>query len=288
MVITGFLLVIFLALLFYTRAMSNQIWGVFARNSEILNQYSFSTPNKLKLEKTNIDEFDGLNQILEKMSDRLSKDYIASKEFSANAAHELQTPLAIIRSKCEDLLSTDQLTESILHSIHEIYKSTDRLSGITKALLLLAKIDHGQFNEEEQIGLKEIIVEKLDFYREIIEEYGLKINLSIKNDCQIFMDKRLTILWIQNILVNAIKNSPKGKELDIILDHKQLSISNYGDKAIQYPEQIFNRFYKENRGKESLGIGLAIVKKIADHYQMEINYSFKDFKHTFTFQFPAC
>lgn len=268
--------------------MSKQIWGIFERNSEILKQYSFSTPNKLELEKTNIDEFDNLNGILRKMSDRLSKDYIASKEFSANAAHELQTPLAIIKAKCEDLFSKDELSEESLHSIHEIYKSTDRLSGITKALLLLAKIDHGQFNEEEKICLKEVISEKLDFYKEVIEEYGLKFNFTIENSCQVFMDKRLATLWVQNILVNAIKYSPTHKELDISLDQNRISISNYGEEAIQQPEQIFNRFYKESDGKDSSGIGLAIVKKIADHYGMEISYSFKDFKHTFTFQFPAC
>lgn len=288
LVITSFLLVIFLALFFYTRVMSKQIWGIFERNSEILKQYSFSTPNKLELEKTNIDEFDNLNGILRKMSDRLSKDYIASKEFSANAAHELQTPLAIIKAKCEDLFSKDELSEESLHSIHEIYKSTDRLSGITKALLLLAKIDHGQFNEEEKICLKEVISEKLDFYKEVIEEYGLKFNFTIENSCQVFMDKRLATLWVQNILVNAIKYSPTHKELDISLDQNRISISNYGEEAIQQPEQIFNRFYKESDGKDSSGIGLAIVKKIADHYGMEISYSFKDFKHTFTFQFPAC
>ncbi|NOU59887.1 sensor histidine kinase [Marinifilum caeruleilacunae] len=288
LVITGLLLIIFLALLFYTRIMSRQIWGVFERNSELLNKYSFASPDRLVLEKTNIDEFDGLNQVLEKMSDRLSRDYLASKEFSANAAHELQTPLAIIRNKCEDLLSESDVKESAIHSIHDIYKETDRLSGITKALLLLAKIDHGQFNEEEKICMTEIIREKLDFYAEVIEEYDLKINLSTVNDCMLFMDKRLAILWVQNILVNAIKNSPKSKELDIILNGNKLSVSNFGDEAIQQPEQIFNRFYKENRGKESSGIGLAIVKKIADHYQMNIKYSFKDFKHTFTFEFPAC
>jgi len=102
------------------------------------------------------------------------------------------------------------------------------------------------------------------------------------------MDKRLATLWIQNVLINAIKHSPKQKQMDIILNEQELSISNFGEQAISNPELIFNRFYKESDGTGSTGIGLAIVKKITDHYHMDINYSFKNFKHTFTFQFPVC
>ncbi len=287
-VISIFLGSIFLVLMYYNKYMSESLWKDFRRNMITLKTYSFTSKEKLNLLHTDIDEFDDLNQVLIKMSDRLGKDYQSSKEFSANAAHELQTPLAVIRNKCEALFSKDELPEDTIQSIREIFVSTDRLSGITKALLLLAKIDHGQFNENEKICLKKIITEKLNFYQEIIEDKNIKINLTSIEDCSLFMDKRLAILWIQNIIINAIKHSPENKKMDITLNKSELSISNFGEQAIKNPELIFNRFYKENDGKGSTGIGLAIVKKITDHYQMKISYSFKDFKHTFTFQFPIC
>lgn len=287
-IISIFLGSIFLVMMYYNKYMSKSLWKDFKDNLDTLKSYSFTSKERLKLQTTNVDEFDDLNRVLIKMSDRLGKDYQASKEFSANAAHELQTPLAVIRTKCESLFSKNDLSSDTIQSIREIFVSTDRLSGITKALLLLAKIDHGQFNEEEKICLKSIISDKINFYREIIEDRNLNIKFTSENDCVLYMDKRLALLWIQNVLVNAIKHSPNHKDLEIEIKKNQLIFSNYGEEKIKNPDQIFKRFYKESDGKESTGIGLAIVKKITDHYNMQINYSFKNFKHTFTFQFPAC
>jgi len=287
-IISFFLGSIFLVMLYYNKYMSESLWKDFKNNLTTLKNYSLTSKNKLQLIHTNIDEFDDLNQVLVKMSDRVGKDYQASKEFSANAAHELQTPLAIIRNKCEALFSKNDLSEDTIQSIREIFVSTDRLSGITKALLLLAKIDHGQFDDNEKICIKKVLSEKLKFYKEVIEDKGLKVNLIANKDCFFSMDKRLATLWIQNVLINAIKHSPKQKQMDIILNEQELSISNFGEQAISNPELIFNRFYKESDGTGSTGIGLAIVKKITDHYHMDIHYSFKNFKHTFTFHFPIC
>ena len=284
--ISSFFLVVILAMLLFIRSINQQIFLTFKENLTRLKSFSFTSKNKLELSETNIDEFDDLNQVLLKMSDRLGKDYQASKEFAANAAHELQTPLAIILNKCEALFSNTALPSETIESIREIYVSTDRLSGITSSLLLLAKIDHGQFDKEEKICLKEIIGERIIFFQEIIDIKGLIIKLNAEKNCTLFLDNRLAILWIQNILINAIKHSPDGSALEIQLTKTHLSISNCGEKAIEHPEQIFNRFYKESSISDSTGIGLAIVKKITDHYHIEIEYTFKDFKHTFTFQFP--
>lgn len=277
---------IFLLVLLFTHKMNSMLWGTFNKNVELLKQYSFSLEHKLQLNQTGIKEFDDLNLVISKMSDRLEKDYQASKEFSANAAHELQTPLSIIRNKCEDLFSYTELDKKVIDSIREIYVSTDRLSGITKALLLLAKIDHGQFNENEEIILNQFIKSKIDSFDEILEDKKLIINFQSTGNCIIHMDKRLVNLWIQNIIVNAIKYSPDGKEIDIRLDSNNLSVSNFGENAIQHPEQIFNRFYKESEQVDSSGIGLALVKKIADHYKIKSEYVFEEDKHKFKFKLP--
>jgi len=277
---------IFLLVLLFTHKMNSMLWGTFNKNVEVLKEFSFNLEHKLQLNQTGIKEFDDLNQVISKMSDRLEKDYQASKEFSANAAHELQTPLSIIRNKCEDLFSYTDLNEKVIDSIREIYVSTDRLSGVTKALLLLAKIDHGQFNENEEINLNQFIKSKIDSFTEILDDRNLKIIFQSTGNSSIHMDKRLVNLWIQNIIVNAIKYSPDGKEIDIKLNNNLLSVSNFGEKAIQHPEQIFNRFYKESEQVGSSGIGLALVKKIADHYRIESEYIFEKDKHIFKFKLP--
>ena len=94
--------------------------------------------------------------------------------------------------------------------------------------------------------------------------------------------------FCQNIFINAIKHSSDGEKIEIFLSKDQFQISNYGEKPIKHPEKIFNAFYKESPNKGSTGIGLAIVKKIADYYHINITYSFNDFKHIFTFKLYRC
>ncbi|WP_321294854.1 HAMP domain-containing sensor histidine kinase [Marinifilum fragile] len=274
---------IFVLVLLFTQKMNTILWGTFNTNVELLKKYSFNSNNQLNLKNTGIDEFDDLNHVITKMSYRLEKDYAESKEFSANAAHELQTPLAIIRNKCENLFSETDLDDKTIQSIRKIYLSTDRLSGIVKGLLLLAKIDHGQFNETEEISLRKLFTLRIRNLDDILQDRNLSVDISVSEDCKVKMDKRLANLLIQNITANAINHSPISKIIEVKISKTQFSISNYGETSIKEPELIFKRFYKESPNTNSTGIGLAIVKKIADHYGMKIQYSFKDFKHTFTF-----
>lgn len=274
---------IFVLVLLFTQKMNTILWGTFNTNVELLKKYSFNSNNQLNLKNTGIDEFDDLNQVITKMSYRLEKDYAESKEFSANAAHELQTPLAIIRNKCENLFSETDLNDKTIQSIRKIYLSTDRLSGIVKGLLLLAKIDHGQFNETEELSLRKLFTLRISNLDDILQDRNLSVDISASEDCKVKMDKRLANLLIQNITANAINHSPISKIIEVKISKNQFSISNHGETAIKEPELIFKRFYKESTNPNSTGIGLAIVKKIADHYGMNIQYSFKNFKHTFTF-----
>lgn len=282
------LLLIFIGLLLFTQRLNTSLWKTFNRNREKLKFYSFYPPRKLELAQTGIDEFDALNEVLSLMSNRLETDYTASKEFSANAAHELQTPLSIIRNKCENLFSESNLDQKTIETIREIYLTTDQLSGISKALLLLAKIDHGQFHENDQISFNEIFNDWMNSFQDVIQDRELNLTISATDNCQTRMDKRLANLLTQNILVNAIKHSKNGEEISISLRKNYFSISNSGEKAIQKPDLIFNRFYKESQSSRATGIGLAIVKKIANHYKIKIDYEFKDFKHLFTFKLKDC
>jgi signal transduction histidine kinase len=282
------LLLIFLGFLFFVQKLNTMLWGTFNKNVIQLKSYSFSTPSKLNLSPTGIDEFDELNLVLSKLSNRLEEDYIASKEFSANAAHEFQTPLAIIRNKCENLFSDPNLNESTVQSLREIYLSTDRLSGITKALLLLAKIDQGQFHDNQTISINQYIKTGVATFEDIIQDRNIVVSVREENPCNVCMDKRLTDLMIQNLLTNAIKNCPNGKDIQILLEEKQFSISNYGDTPIKNPEFLFNRFYKESQLNNSSGIGLAIVKKIVDHYEYSIQYTFRNKRHIFSVDLNNC
>ncbi|PKQ63475.1 hypothetical protein BZG02_08860 [Labilibaculum filiforme] len=282
------LVLIFIGLLLFTRQLNLSLWRAFNSNLDKIKNYSLTPPTKLELATTGINEFDELNEVLSMMSSRLEKDYTATKEFSANAAHELQTPLAIIRNKCENLFSNSNLDKDTIETIHDIYLSTDKLSGITKALLLLAKIDHGQFNEKDRVSFNEIFSYWQHAFQDVLQDRNLSVTISATGNCQILMDKRLANLFIQNIFINSVKHSKDGKEIAISFSKNAFTITNSGEKAIDQPDLIFNRFYTESKNIGSTGIGLAILKKIADHYKINIDYTFKDFKHIFTFELEDC
>lgn len=282
------LVLIFIGLLLFTNRLNSSIWKTFNNNLEKIKSYSFAPPSKLELAATGINEFDDLNEVLLLMSNRLEKDYTATKEFSVNAAHELQTPLAIIRNKCENLFSNTELNKETIATLRDIYLSTNKLSGITQALLLLAKIDHGQFNEKNLVSFNENFKNWIDSFHDVILDRKLNVSISATDNCKLLMDKRLANILTHNIFINAIKHSTDGQNISISLSRDQFSVSNYGEKPINQPEKIFNRFYKESQSNSSTGIGLAIVKKIADHYKITIVYSFKDFNHIFTFHLNNC
>ncbi|MGE4587188.1 MAG: sensor histidine kinase [Mangrovibacterium sp.] len=282
------LVFVFAGMFVFARRFNARIWEIFNQNVKNMRSYSFDPPSRLTLARTGIDEFDELNLTLTRMSDRLEKDYTATKEFSAHMAHEMQTPLAIIRNKCEHLFSDSNLSAGTAGILRDIYLSADRLSGTLKALLLLAKIEHGQFHANDLISFNELFRFWQDALNEVLIDHHLSVSVSATANCRYRMDKRLANLLVQNVFINAVKHSSKGEKIEIFLSKGQFRISNPGDKAIEHPHKIFETFYKESPQSGSTGIGLAIVRKIADYYRINITYSFNNFKHTFMFTMPSC
>ena len=88
-----------------------------------------------------------------------------------------------------------------------------------------------------------------------------------------------------NLISNAIKYSKKEEIITIISNQSSLMVSNFGEKALENPGQLFQRFYRESNGTKSTGLGLAIVKKICDLYQFKVSYKFEEKHHVFSVAF---
>ncbi|MCT4615600.1 MAG: HAMP domain-containing histidine kinase [Marinifilaceae bacterium] len=274
---------LFVFVLVFTNRMNLVIWRDFNDNLIHLKTFTFNSRQELKLKKTNIYEFDFLNSVLEEMSNRLRREYSDSVEFSANVAHELRTPLAVIQSKCENLFSKQTMKEDDIIEIRNIYTSSQKLSYTINSLLTLSKIDNDLFNKMSNVSVNDLIKSKLKKLNDIISYNELEISIVEKGEFVCLMDLRLAELFVNNLIGNSIKHIEGGKKMEILISDNYFSISNSGLKSLVRPDSVFDFLYKESENKESSGIGLAMVKKIADLYGLESNYRFDDKKHIFYF-----
>lgn len=244
------------------------------------------TKNKpLEIGKTSTSEFIQLRKEILAMTEKARNDYVQQKEFIENASHEIQTPLAVIKMKCEILLQSEENNEQQIKSYNAISESANRLSKLNNALLLITKIENKQFQTNEQINLQQVIEKNLLNFEELISLKNIKLNTTFLQSPNLQMNLVLADILISNLLNNAIKHNIEGGRIIINLSKQELLISNTGIELFINPETMFQRFFKEKSNSGSLGLGLTIVKKIIDLYNMEISYIFKDHLHILKIKF---
>jgi signal transduction histidine kinase len=239
----------------------------------------------LTLTNTGISEFDELNAVITALTDKVISDYKTLKQFSEDASHELQTPLSIIRAKVESLLNMHHPTLEQTEIIQSIYSSVERLSKLSRSLVLLTKVENRQFRDIQQINLKESIQHRLFEFQELIQLKKLKVKTQFADDGMIHMSPSLADILINNLISNAINHNLVGGIIEIELFEHEFIICNSGEKQLETPEKIFERFHKQNQASKSIGLGLAIVKKICDTHNMKVSYSFKVDRHCFRLEF---
>ena len=132
-------------LLFLNRLTSRNAWKAFYMTIDKLNKYDINSQSDLQFNKAEVKEFDDLNKVLVTMTNKIKEDYLNLKEYTENASHELQNPLAIINAKMELLLQSGDLNEKQYKAVIASYEASNRLSRLNKTLLLLAKIENRQF-----------------------------------------------------------------------------------------------------------------------------------------------
>ncbi len=258
---------------------SKKIWKPFYTNIDKLKNFSIQDQNSIELAPSNIDEFKELNTSIKNLTQKLQSDFNSLKEFSENASHEMQTPLAIMKSKIELLLQSSDLTKEQSEQLQSIYQAGNRLSKLNKTLLLLAKVENQQFSNKEEISFKILIEKSLDNY----EDFIINKNITIQTELSDHISSANTILvdtLISNLLSNAIKHNISNGKITITYTKDTLVFSNTGNPLKGNPENLFNRFKKESTLKDSLGLGLAIIKQICDVNHWQLNYSCEKEVHT--------
>ena len=284
--ITWIMLLVFVGLfavmMLFNWLISENVWRPFRETLQKIRTMELGEIPAIHFEKTNTDEFSELNASLNSMTQKIYSDYRSMKEFTENAAHEMQTPLAVAQSKMELLLQDEHLKESQIETIAQASTALSRLSKLNQSLLLLAKIENNQFTAEDTISLTEVTQKYLRLFEEILQDKGLRLQTDFQHPFPVRMHAFLADSLISNLLGNAIKyNQPNG-EIHITVSKKEFCIRNTSNLPAIDPQQLFKRFHSSgSTGESSNGLGLAIVKRIADNHRLHIHYEKEGDLHSF-------
>jgi signal transduction histidine kinase len=196
----------------------------------------------------------------------------------------LQTPLALFQTKIDSLLQLE-LNKEQLSVVSSLNNDVSRLNRLNKNLLLLSKIDNESFLEKSNIVLKDYIEKHLDFFTEQAKAKNITVITEFSFNLVINGNPALTEVLINNLFLNAIRHNEKNGKIIIRIQENQIVYLNSGQKTPLVIEKLFNRFSKTNPSSQGNGLGLAIIKKIAELNQWKIDYDFHDQLHSFTVKF---
>lgn len=270
------------------------IFRLITQNSLI---YFYDTVNKIKdfkvdkntsikLLDNDIDEFETLNKVLLSMTDKIKKDYNNLMEYNQNASHEIQTPLAIIQSNVEQLIQSEELTKEQVKTLYHILEATTRLSKLNRALLQLVKLEGGQYSKLFDVNIKSIVSANISQLKDIIEAKNIKLSTKLYSSKKIKINPDLIELLIFNLLKNAINHNVPNGQINVLLRQNTLSIANTGVDCALDLDRLSKRFIKGSQSN-SLGLGLSIITKICDIYELNLLYSYFDKTHTFEVNFDS-
>ena len=268
-----------------SRLMSKQILSPFNQLVKSIQSFTLKQKGPIKLPETASYEFKELNQFLEKMTNKALEDYRALKEFSENASHELQTPLAIMRGKLELLMETN-INEEQASFILSIQNAVQKLSAVNQSLTLLTKLENQEY-QPQRFDFSLLVDKTIAALRELIEMKSIRLTTEIAPAVNINLNPLLADILFTNLLNNAIRHNVANGSINIVLTPASLVIENTGEQPKTNIEELFKRFKKDNQSSDSTGLGLAIVKQICDLNNFNISYQYMNGIHSLTVNFSG-
>lgn len=287
-----FLLIISLLLVglyVITNRLSVNIWRPFYETLDQIEKFEVDKSRLPRFAESDIEEFDRLNKSIGKLVKKNISIYHSQREFVENAAHELQTPLAVFQAKIDTLIQSSDFTAEQFKLLSSINDSVSRLNRLNKNLLLLSKIENDNYNynynEIQEITLNEAVGKHLDFFSEQAKAKNLVVKTEFEGIITIRSNPVLLEILLNNLFMNAIRHNVNNGQILVSFSINSITFSNTGVPHSLVPDKLFNRFSKSNPSEQGNGLGLAISKKITDLYNWRISYSFTNNFHSFTVSF---
>ncbi len=276
-----------MTLLLASFLISSWLFQPFQKTLNKIKGFNLKNNEAVSFSNTSTKEFKQLNGFISQMTDKARRDYISLKEFSENAAHEMQTPIAVAKGKLELLLESPNFQEEQLPLIQSAQAALSKLSKLGQSLSLLTKIENDEFTGRESTNFSEVVEQSVFTFKDICELKNLNLESEITPNIPLPINTAVADILVSNLLKNAVRyNLPDGW-IRVKMDKENLIVENPGNPPSVPTSQLFERFRKSNQSGASLGLGLAIVKKICDVNQLKVDYTFIEGIHRLTVKFPT-
>lgn len=281
-------IVIMIALFLVMERVPQKLWQPFRLTLERMGKFNVEKGTVPDLPQTNVKEFSQLNQMLTEMMERSVRSYRLEKEFTENASHELQTPLAVAMVEIDNLMQDTTLNEKQMGALQNINVELRHMSRLSRNLLLLSKIENNQYRQETAVSVADKIKSLQPMWQSLCVDKTMTFSLDAST--LVYCNEVLLESLLNNLVVNAIRHCTPQGEIKVTLKDKALTVSNTSDGVPLNGERIFSRFYRGQESQDSgsqkgNGLGLAIVKSICDYHHWNVRYAFEQGCHCFTVDF---
>jgi len=227
------------------------------------------------------DELYLLADTINKLLDRIEEAIEREKQFTSDAAHELKTPLQVMKGNIEVLLRKPRSIEEYTTKISKCVKEIDRMSHLVDQLLLLARFESQQKAIDiKNVSLDEIIEQVIQKKLNLIQKKKIRFKFQIKELSNLQSDAYLLHIIFENLIGNAIKYTPPKGEIKIELGKNYVKIGNNSQIPESELDDIFKRFYRSNHLNnphiKGTGLGLSIVKRLSELLNLKLSVNSKD------------
>ena len=257
----------------------------FQRMLATIRGFDLRQTSPVELPGSRIREFAELGESLTQLMTYVRQEYRAQKEFSENASHEMQTPLAVARGKLDLLVQSPRLDAADLALVGATYEAVNKLSRLGAALTLLTQIENREFDPGEAVDLSVLMARSLRTFAEPIALKSLTLRADIAPGVVVPGHAGLLDILVSNLLKNAVRHNQEGGSISVQLSTTALTLANPGEPLPFPASDIFKRFKRDRRQNQSLGLGLAIAQRIAHLHSFSLTYAYLEGQHVLTLTF---
>jgi signal transduction histidine kinase len=264
-------------MLLIQNVLARRYWRPFFATLGVLQQYKLDQHHAPTLPSTRIPEFKALNTAIGHVLGRHQRLYQRQREFAENAAHELQTPLAILRTKLDLLVQAPGLTEEQAGHIEPLLAVTQRLTHLSRSLLLLTHLDQQLFFATETVDLAAVVRTLLGQMSEQLAAGNIALSTELVPSLLVSANRSLIEILVSNLLSNAIRHNLPGGELRVVLTGQLFSVENTGRAQALPADQLFARLRpRPDRLPGSVGLGLPIARQICETCGFLLSYHYQE------------